>query len=467
NADTILDYLAEASTVDLAIDSFDLCAMVRLAVANEDVLTTEHCINHGDLNFANIICDEGDNTWFIDWTHCGHAPAQLDFAKLENDVKFVMSKDFELEDLPRLQRFEEYLLTTHMPASVTRLPDSLRFARWDLRFRRLLGAVRRIRGACFALKDDTDAWLVYRIALLRYATHTLSFDARRGRGECGVTELGYALLSVDLLATGLVADDYHLRIRAERPADYPERLRISIDQAPWSLPCPDYEPPYYVAPAVLAADGSKADGSWADSEDTSLLVTPLHERPAKRRDSAGRPLNPRGRTGIAGRGQLGHWGANRAVAATVFRLDASLQRVDLLICHRVADGPMELPQGFVLSAEREIDGLTRVLSAEVHPDVAAFTAASLTGGYTYDKRQTDHAWVETQGYGVFASNDDVPDIFSPTREFDEIAWFPLTAETINSLPSAHAKVARDALVVAAQAGHVERKLVDRLIALTG
>ncbi|MCO4764378.1 MAG: phosphotransferase, partial [Myxococcales bacterium] len=116
NADTILDYLAEASTVDLAIDSFDLCAMVRLAVANEDVLTTEHCINHGDLNFANIICDEGDNTWFIDWTHCGHAPAQLDFAKLENDVKFVMSKDFELEDLPRLQRFEEYLLTTHMPA---------------------------------------------------------------------------------------------------------------------------------------------------------------------------------------------------------------------------------------------------------------------------------------------------------------------------------------------------------------
>ena len=63
------------------------------------------------------------------------------------------------------------------------LPDHLGFAKWDLRFRKILAAVRIIRRAYFSLKQIED-WVVYRIALLRYAAHTLSFDKRRGRGEC-------------------------------------------------------------------------------------------------------------------------------------------------------------------------------------------------------------------------------------------------------------------------------------------
>ncbi|MGB0720324.1 MAG: hypothetical protein ACPGRX_07615, partial [Bdellovibrionales bacterium] len=48
----------------------------------------------GDLNYANIICDEIDNIWFIDWTHSNYAPLELDFAKLESlNAHYIQTAD--------------------------------------------------------------------------------------------------------------------------------------------------------------------------------------------------------------------------------------------------------------------------------------------------------------------------------------------------------------------------------------
>ena len=102
--------------------------MLRMIVGNEDTLESETCISHGDLNLANIICDEGDNIWFIDWTHCGRHPVELDCAKLENDTKFVMSKNFDPQDLARLRLLEEYLLEQRVPGEANALPGKLNFA---------------------------------------------------------------------------------------------------------------------------------------------------------------------------------------------------------------------------------------------------------------------------------------------------------------------------------------------------
>ena len=44
---------------------------------------TEVCLVHGDLNFKNILFDDTNNIWFIDWTHNGTHPIEVDFAKLE------------------------------------------------------------------------------------------------------------------------------------------------------------------------------------------------------------------------------------------------------------------------------------------------------------------------------------------------------------------------------------------------
>ncbi|MBW1845398.1 MAG: hypothetical protein JRJ05_13730, partial [Deltaproteobacteria bacterium] len=238
NADCIVEYVKRSKIKESPLPPESLEKMLRLIASNEDGLESETCLAYGDLNLKYVICDEGDNIWFIDWTHSGQHPVEMDFAKIENDVKFVMSKQFEKDDLPRLRRFEEYLLDNRNPAEANRLPKSLKFVKWDLRFRKILDAVRRIRQVCFSLKDDNSDWVVYRIALLKQALHTLSFDEQREQGECGTTQLLHALFSVEGLAFILVADDFHLKIRGAKPSTYPGRLRVLIDEAPWAMPCP-------------------------------------------------------------------------------------------------------------------------------------------------------------------------------------------------------------------------------------
>jgi ADP-ribose pyrophosphatase len=465
NAEIIVGYVDEAGGVPERVDVEQLVSVASLIVRNEDGLENETCLQHGDLNFANVICDEGDNIWFIDWTHSGPAPLELDFAKLESDAKFVMSKAFEHDDLGRLKRFEDFLLAHPVPPDVDGLPDSLKFVKWDLRYRKILGTVRRVRQACFALKEADD-WLTYRVALLRYATHTLSFDERRGRGECTPTMLMYALYSAEALAMDLVADDFHLKIRAERPPEYPPRQRISIDESIWILDCEEYDPPYFVSPEVLAADNTATPGGWADPEDASALGENLKTRESRFRDDEDRPLNPRGRTGIAGRGLLGLWGANLSVAPLIFRNSSVNGRLEVLLGTVEDDGPPELPKGFLLPGEDAAAGLSRVLQAETgwSPATAGEVVAE---GYTYDPRQTDHAWVETRGVLILLGEEEAPDLFEPGGDFVDAGWWPLDAGTANRLPSGHAGLLREAVGRLRDSEHMDTEVAERFLAATG
>lgn len=465
NGEVIQEYMDEFGVGSEAPELEQLFALLRLATRNEDSLESEVCVQHGDLNFANVICDDGGNIWFIDWTHTGVYPIELDFCKLENDVKFVMSKAFEIEDLPRLRKFGDYLLSQRIPGEVDELPDELQFAKWDLRFRKMLGAVRRIRKACFALKKSDD-WLVYRIGMLRYATHNLSFDKRRGRGECHEIQLMFAYHFVEALLHDLVSDDFHLKIRAERPASYPPRQRISIDQAPWLLDCEEYDPPYHVDPEVLEQDRTKVEGGWADPEDLEAMVGILETREAKPRDEDGVPLNPRGRTGIAGRGLLGLWGPNLSIAAVVLREGTVTGAPEILLGTTDESQTLELPKGFARSEEDGETGLRRILEAETGW-VSSVVGQVVSEGYVYDSRQTDHAWVESRAYLVKVDGGEAPDLFTPTEYFEEVGWWPLDAETVNRIPSGQASMIRDALEQLKDAGQLNEKLADDLLSKTG
>jgi ADP-ribose pyrophosphatase len=465
NTGVISQYLEDEGFSEADVDAVQLAKLIRLVTANEDGVDSELCLVHGDLNYANIICDEGNNVWFIDWTHCGVTPIELDFAKMESDVKFVMTKTFDVEDLPRLRAFEEYLVTHRVPADADGLPDTLKFAKWDLRFRKILEAVRRIRTALFALKEGDD-WLVYRTALLRYAMHTLSFDKRRQRGECDLPQLVHALYSVHILTFDLVADDFHLRIRAERPASYPPRQRISIDEGPWMLDCPNYDPPYHVDPTVLANDSSKVPDGWADPEDVASIGDELAAREAKHRDGLGRPLNPRGRTGIAGRGFLGYWGPNLSVAAVAIRTNRA-QELEILLGHEEDETELEMAKGFVHSDETPEKCIQRVLAAETGwapekaPDEVIFE------GYTHDPRQTDHAWVESRVFLIYLGAGSAPESFDPGGEFDEVKWWPLTAEIINRVPSGTARFIREAVTALKDSKRLDAAAAETLLAKTG
>ena len=465
NSECALSYVSDAPEDVPAVDVDQIAALVRLIAGNPDSLESAVCLVHGDLNLANVICDDGDNIWFIDWTHSRRAPVETDFAKIENDLKFVMSKAFDVADLPRLQRFEEFLVAHPLPPGVRALPEELKFVKWDLRFRKILEAVRRVRQGCFDVKETED-WLIYRVALLRYALHTLSFDKKREKGECDPAQLMHALYSVEQLAFNLLADDFHLKIRAEGPALYPKRQRIPIDEAPWVLDCPDYAPPYFVAPDVLRSDVTLDPGGWADPEDISILADELPSRGAKRFDDNGRPLNPRGRTGLAGRGLLGLWGANLSVAVTAIRVKHGTSETEVLLGSREGETDLDLPKGFVLPNETPETCLPRVLTSETGWSGEGASTEIVFEGYTYDPRQTDHAWVESRAYMIFDQAGEFPDYLHPGGAFDELKWRPLSAATINRVPSGQARFIHEGLKRLLAAELIDRELGERLLART-
>jgi ADP-ribose pyrophosphatase len=389
-------------------------------------------------------------------------PVELDFAKLENDTKFVLRNALTLEDLPRLRKLEEFLVQTRLLPELEALPADLAFVKWDLRLRKLYGAVRRIRTACFALKARVD-WTIYRIALLRYAVHTLSFDARRDRGECDVIQLAGALHSVRELVYDLFSDQFHMQIRAERPEEYPLRQRLTVDEASWARECTSYDPPYYVAPEVLVGHRS---GGWADPEDCASIAAELAARPAQYRDRDGRPLNPSGRTGIAGRGLLGLWGVNLSVAAVLVRRAQDSGALEVALGQDPGAARLELPKGFVLPGEDPTAGILRILAAEtgVRP---AGAGEVLVEESTFDARQTDHAWVETRVHLYFDSRGDFPELLAVGGSFETLQWLPLDADTINRVAIGQAGFLRAAVERLAATQRLEPAVAQSLLASTG
>jgi ADP-ribose pyrophosphatase len=466
NTAFIADYLAAEKRADVKIDFAILPKILKLIAKNEDSLESHICIAHGDLNYQNVIYDRVDNIWFIDWTHCGLHPLELDFAKLESDVKFVISKHFEIEDQARLKQFEAYLLAHRLPAGEESLPENLKFAKWDLRFRKILVTVRRIREAYFALKEDDD-WLVYRIALLKYALHSLSFDKRSGRGECEPPQLVYACLSAHRLLLDLVSDDFHLKIRGERPSSYPPRQRVSIDEAPWSAASPDHAPPYHTDPSVLENDYQRRPGGWADPEDFSRL--PRDRRPAgyRRLDEQGRPLNPRGRTGIAGRGLLGRWGPNHAAGALVVRENHATAQIEIVLGKKQDGHVWSLPKGFVQFEENPMPAAARVLEHECGWRPHSVEAEVMFEGLSYDPRQTDHAWVESHIFLFYCEAETALSLLHPGGEFEEVAWQPLNAETINDVHPGQAQYLRDVVDRLREQGRLDAERARAILSETG
>ncbi len=466
NAGYIHTYAEEAGLETGALAPGQLAQLLKIVGSNPDGLDSQVCVVHGDLNYANIISDAGENLWFIDWTMSRMAPIEMDFAKLENDLKFVISKEFEPSEIERLQKFEEYLLAGPVPGEIEELPDALRYARWDLRYRKILEGVRLIRRACLALTERDD-WLVYRIALLRYAVHTLSWDLRRGRGECDLPQLLYALYSVEALLLELAADDFHLKIRAERARGYPERQRVSIDEASWTIDAPDYDPPYFVSDVVLGADRSRSTTGWADPEDVTPIIDDLSRRAAIHRDGLSRPLNPRGRTGICGRGALGRWGANRSVSVIAVRQNPASGEPDVLLGKGHDPGVLEVPKAFLRVGESLEDAARRIVNLETGWTCPEHLEPPVYEGYIYDARQTDHAWVETCAFLLEAEPAERLVGDRPGNPFSEIGWLPLDADTINRIPSVQAGLVREAVRRMASTNRMESDKATAILAATG
>jgi ADP-ribose pyrophosphatase len=242
-----------------------------------------------------------------------------------------------------------------------------------------------------------------------------------------------------------LAGDLHVfvepwRARFEWPDGYPRRIKVSDTLVDWDTDYPDYDPPYYVAPEVLENDRTRKEGGWADPEDISAagaLPKESFEGPI-RFDVKGRPLNPRGRSGIAGRGLLGKWGVNYAADPLVTRYNAKFGDVEMLAIQRKDNGLWAIPGGMVDAGEEVSRTLARELAEETGVKIDMSRGRLIYRGFVDDPRTTDHAWIETTVRHLHLKPGEADDL-EPQAGSDArtVNWLPLTERSMQKLYAGH------------------------------
>ncbi|MEL7122062.1 MAG: hypothetical protein AAFO07_21625, partial [Bacteroidota bacterium] len=433
NLNNVLRYPNE----HIFISSEAIVSMFNMIRKNNDAIYSEMCIAHGDLNLANIITDTHKNLWAIDWTHTDLHPMGIDFAKMENDIKFVISKELDLSDSIKLRELEEYLLNHQLPQPLEELPEELGFVSENLKFKKIYEPIRHIRIAYQKLSDGAD-WLNYRIALLKFALHTLSFDKKMNKGECTPAQLWYALISVEILLFLLVSDDFHLKTRSERPKSYPDRFRILIDAAEWEEEAKEYNPPYHVEKRVLELNRYINPKGKADSEDFWSYPEIIDWGVAYKRDQEDKPLNPHGRKGISGRGSLWFWGSNPMIFLCPITYNQKYKRLECIV-HIECSTKMDIACIHVGRDEPYADAMIRA-QQKINLDLNAHYSIKLQEGYFYDYRETDNSWIEAQVFLIYI--DEPLENHKPTEGY---YWKELDHHLINRLHSSYANLFRMSL----------------------
>lgn len=142
---------------------------------------------HGDLNGANIIIDESQNVWLIDFFHTHRGHALKDLIKLENDILYIFTKIENAGDLRLACLATDWLYAVHdLAVPPQDMPAELAA---DKRFAKSLAVICYLRSLYRGIIDlDRDPYQFF-VAAARYAMHTLSFD------ECNLWQRKWALYS--------------------------------------------------------------------------------------------------------------------------------------------------------------------------------------------------------------------------------------------------------------------------------
>ncbi|KAK6967529.1 ADP-ribose pyrophosphatase mitochondrial [Biomphalaria glabrata] len=222
------------------------------------------------------------------------------------------------------------------------------------------------------------------------------------------------------------SNNLHVKCRNDTyPRSKVVRTKVPDDKVDWSVNFPEY------APVVYTSDSVKKKPEWADDDYTEPNFSAKWNEidgNVDRRSFLGKydlttegiPINPKGRTGIKGRGCLGRWGPNHAADPIVTRWKMEDDKPVLKNGKRVAqfisvqrkdNGQWALPGGMVDPGEEVTETVRREFGEE------ALDSMNLSGaekekmeavideffhngtviykGYVDDPRNTDNAWMET------------------------------------------------------------------------
>jgi ADP-ribose pyrophosphatase len=270
-----------------------------------------------------------------------------------------------------------------------------------------------------------------------------------------------------------VSRTLHSKARFEKPAEYPERFPVPDHLVSWETPYPDYAPPYHVSPVVLQNDSSRNSAGWADPEDVSL-VPEIPQRSFSGElchDAMGRPLNPAGRTGIAGRGLLGKWGPNYAADPIITRINRDDRCVEMLAIQRRDNGQWAIPGGMVDKGEEVSRTLARELQEETGVVLDMGEGDFVYQGYVDDPRNTDHAWMETTAKHLHFEHETAEKMdLQAGDDARAVRWLALTRESVRNLYASHCALVKSALVGLGRGEHgvltgIDKEIVDALLKL--
>lgn len=226
----------------------------------------------------------------------------------------------------------------------------------------------------------------------------------------------------------------HVKARTEKPSDYPERFPVPDNLVKWNFPLSDYAPPRYTSPSTIVK--SPDPRSCSDLE----RVMASYEPGGVRIDGAsGEPLNPRGRTGLSGRGGLYLWGPNHAADFLLTRFNTETNHLEALLIQRKS-GQWAIPGGMVDLGETPSIAAMRELKEEA--GISTTTSGKtweLYRGYVDDPRNTDNAWMETVVFHEHLGPVSPRESMEPTAGSDASAarWTPLTKDLIGGLYASH------------------------------
>jgi len=129
---------------------------------------------HGDLNGANILRDEHQNVWLIDFYHTHRGHVLRDLIKLENDLLYLMTPIENEAALSEALEFSRFLLKVEDLR--TPLPELEKLPLVNPHLRRVYQVIRTLRSFYPELIHSDRNPLQLLIGQLRYAAHTLNFS---------------------------------------------------------------------------------------------------------------------------------------------------------------------------------------------------------------------------------------------------------------------------------------------------
>ena len=220
----------------------------------------------------------------------------------------------------------------------------------------------------------------------------------------------------------------HEKARSKHPA-YPDRLPVSLEKAPWTVPWPDYAPTHFEHEVLAKNVRGGPGGGWADPDNPDLIREEVEKRITYHPDGTARTLKvagfiqddgipryPIGRTGMTGRGLLGKWGPNHAADPIVTRVHPN-KGLQIVAIQRKDTLEWALPGGMVDAGESASQAAKREFEEEAaafenEADKISFKKMTeylfsngemVYRGCVDDPRNTDNAWMETTAFHFHCS----------------------------------------------------------------